>query len=61
VTVPPLPSEISELIGRQVEVLHRRYPAWEITRLTDREGAPGGWLARRRAALTHSQRAAGLL
>ncbi|WP_344056392.1 hypothetical protein [Sphaerisporangium rubeum] len=26
-----------------------------------REGVPGGWLARRRTAVTHSQRVAGVL
>jgi hypothetical protein len=57
----PLPPAITALIDQQIAMLHHHYPAWEITRLTTREGAPAGWLARRRTALTHSQRVVGLL
>ncbi|MFC6079783.1 hypothetical protein [Sphaerisporangium aureirubrum] len=60
-TTPPLPSAITALIDQQVAALHQRYPAWEVTRLMTREGAPSGWLARRRSPLTHSQRTIGLL
>jgi hypothetical protein len=57
----PLPPAITALIDQQIAALHQRYPAWRVERLMTHEGAPAGWLARRRAGLTHSQRTTGLL
>jgi hypothetical protein len=53
--------EVAGFVRQQRAVLHQTDPGGEIARGVNSYGVPGGWIATRRAPLTHSQRAAGLL